>query len=291
MFSGKGGVGKTTCAGAAALHYALMEEPTLIISTDPTPSLSHIFEVKEKEKPVRVLDNLYLAELGLDEVKLMWNKKFGREVHEVFSSFVSVKYEEFIDFMSSILPGLADEFIVDYIRELHLDSDYQHIVWDTAPMGQTLGLLETPTLLREHLRPAPRIYSRLKLGAATRRPVIEILKGWEQLSWRDMEFLRQDVRFGLVTIAEALAVEQLDGILAEMGKYGFTPEQLTVNNVIKDIGTSPFLKSRADQQKQYLERIYSKYSHLQIVEVPLFPHEIKGIDRLRLVEKHLFPRK
>ncbi|MDP2920523.1 MAG: ArsA family ATPase, partial [Dehalococcoidia bacterium] len=291
MFSGKGGVGKTTTAGATALHYALMEEPTLIISTDPTPSLSHIFEVRDKQKPVRVLDNLYLAELGLDEVKAMWDKKFGREVHEVFSSFVAVKYEDFINFMSSILPGLADEFIVDYIRELSLDSDFAHIVWDTAPMGQTLGLLETPTMLREHLRPAPRIYSRLKLGAATRRPVIEILKGWEQLSWRDMEFLRQDVRFALVTIAEALAVEQLDGILAEMAKYEFRPEMLIVNNVIKETGTSAFLIARADQQKQYLEHMYSKYSHLQIVEIPLFPHEIKGVDRLRLVAEHLFPRR
>jgi arsenite-transporting ATPase len=193
--------------------------------------------------------------------------------------------------MSSILPGLADEFIVDYIRELSLGSGYDHIVWDTAPLGQTLGLLETPSMLREHLRPAPRIYSRLKLGAATRRPVIEILKGWEQLSFRDMEFLREDVRFVLVTIAEALAVEQLDGILAEMAKYGFLPEQLIVNNVIKEIGNSPFLKSRSDQQQPYLDRLYGKYSHLQIVEVPLFPHEIKGVDRLRLVEKHLFPRK
>jgi arsenite-transporting ATPase len=290
MFAGKGGVGKTTCAGATALHYALMNEPTLIISTDPTPSLSHIFEIKSKQKPVKVLDNLFLAELGLNEVKQMWDRKFGREVYEVFSSFVSVKYDEFVDFMSSILPGLSDEFMVDYIKELSLDSDYDHIVWDTAPLGQTLGLLETPSMLREHLKPAPRIYSRLKLGAETRRPVLEILKGWEKLSAQDMDFLRNYVHFVLVTIAEALAVEQLDSILAEMNKHGFKAEQLTINNVIKEIGNSAFLKTKANQQKQYLELIYSKYSHLQIAEIPLFPHEIKGVERLRLVEKYLFPR-
>ncbi len=291
MFAGKGGVGKTTCAGATALHYALMGESTLIISTDPTPSLSHIFEIKSKQKPVKVLDKLFLAELGLTEVKQMWDRKFGREVYEVFSSFVSVKYAEFVDFMSSILPGLSDEFMVDYIKELSLGSDYEHIIWDTAPLGQTLGLLETPTMLREHLKPAPRIYSRLKLGAETRRPVLAILKGWEKLSGQDMEFLRDDVRFVLVTIAEALAVEQLDSILTEMNRYGFKAEQLTINNVIKEIGNSTFLKSKADQQKQYLELLYGKYSHLQIVEIPLFPHEIKGVDRLRLVETQLFPRK
>lgn len=291
MFAGKGGVGKTTCAGATALHYALLGEPTLIISTDPTPSLSHIFEINSKQKPCRVVDCLYLAELGLDEIRQMWDRKFGREVYEVFSSFVSVKYDEFIDFMSSILPGLSDEFMVDYIRELSASKDYEHIVWDTAPLGQTLGLLETPTMLRRHLRPAPRIYSRLKLGAETRRPVLEILKGWEELSTEDMAFLKREVRFTLVTIAEALAIEQLDGILAEMARYEFKAEQLIVNNVIKEVGSSAFLKARADQQKHYLDLVQGKYSQLQFVEIPLFPHEIKGVDRLRLVEKQLFTQR
>jgi arsenite-transporting ATPase len=180
--------------------------------------------------------------------------------------------------------------MVDYIRELSLGSDYDHIVWDTAPLGQTLGLLGTPTLLREHLKPAPRIYSQLKLGAASRRPVMEILKAWEKLSGQDMDFLRSQVSFVLVTIAEALAVEQLDSILVEMGKYGFKPVQLTVNNVIKEIGNSAFLKAKSDQQKHYLKSLYSKYSQLQLIEIPLFPHEIKGIDRLHLIEKYLFQR-
>jgi arsenite/tail-anchored protein-transporting ATPase len=288
MFAGKGGVGKTTCAGATALHYALLGEKTLVISTDPTPSLSHIFEVKDKQKPVKVLDNLYLAELGIDEVKQMWDRKFGREVYEVFSSFVAVGYEEFVDFMSSILPGLSDEFIVDYIKELSKGDTYRHIVWDTAPLGQTLGLLLTPAMLREHLRPAPRIYSQLKLGSETRRPVLEILKGWEKLSAEDMKFLKHDVAFTLVTIPEALAIEQLDGILAELDKNGFKAEQLIVNNVIQEIGDSAFLKAKSSQQKQYIELLHRKYSQLQIVEIPLFPHEIKGIERLRQVEQSLW---
>jgi arsenite-transporting ATPase len=128
MFAGKGGVGKTTCAGATTLHYALNGEKTLVISTDPTPSLSHIFEVKDRQKPVKVLDNLYLAELGMAEVKQMWDKKFGREVYEVFSSFVALNYTDFVDFMSSILPCLSDEFMVDFIKELSQSGEYRQIV-------------------------------------------------------------------------------------------------------------------------------------------------------------------
>lgn len=289
MFAGKGGVGKTTCAGATALHYALQGEKTLVISTDPTPSLSHIFEVENKQKPLQIVDNLYLAELGIDEVKQMWDKKFGREVYEVFSSFVAADYAEFVDFMSSVLPGLSDEFIVDYIKELYRQGEYRHIIWDTAPLGQTLGLLKTPAMLIEHLKPAPRIYSQLKVGDRTRRPVLQILKSWEKLSAEDLKFLQDDVGFTLVTIAEALAIEQLDGILAELEKHGFKVQQLIVNNVIKEIGNSNFLKEKSNQQKRYLDRIYRKYSHLQIIEIPLFPHEIKGKERLRQIENKLFP--
>ena len=288
MFAGKGGVGKTTCAGATALHRASNSGETLVISTDPTPSLSHIFEVADKAKPVRVLEGLSLAELGLKEIKQMWDKKFGPEVYEVFSSFVAVDYDEFAEFVTSILPGLHDEFMVDYIKELSQAGTYEHIVWDTAPMGQTLGLLQTPSMLREHLRPAPRIYSRLKLGSRTRRSVLDIIKGWEKLSGEDMEFLRQGVSFVIVTIPEALAVEQLDGILEEMGRYGFRADQLVINNVIKEIGGSSFLQARADQQRGYIERLYQKYAGIRIVEVPMFPHEIKGLERLRKVGEYLF---
>ena len=288
MFAGKGGVGKTTCAGATALHYASLDGATLVISTDPTPSLSHIFEIADKQKPAKVLNGLYLTELGMEEVKQMWDRKFGKEVYEVFSSFVSVDYEEFVDFIASILPGLSDEFMVDYIKELSQEMKYQHIVWDTAPLGQTLGLLETPAMLREHLRPAPRIYSRLKLGRATRKSVLDIIKKWESLSGEDMDFLRYAVRFVIVTIPEALAIEQLDSIFGEFDKYGFKADQLVINNVIKEAGDSGFLQAKADQQKEYIELLYRKYQRMRIVEVPLFPHEIKGIDRLREVERSLF---
>ena len=164
MFSGKGGVGKTTCAAAAALHCALSGNNTLAISTDATPSLSHIFELPRKDGLARVTDSLYISELGMDEVMEMWDKRFGVEVYAVFSSIISIEYPRFLEFMTSVLPGLSEEFMLDYIRELLVKGAYQSIIWDTAPLGQTLALIETPALLTKHLRMAPRIYSRLKAG-------------------------------------------------------------------------------------------------------------------------------
>ncbi len=287
MFGGKGGVGKTTCAGAMALHYASLGEKTLIISTDPAPSLSHIFESKSEQKPAKVLENLYLSELGLEEVKDMWNRKFGREVYEVFSSFVSVGYEEFVDFFSSIMPGIRDEFMVDYIKELIEGRRYEQVVWDTAPLGQTLGLLKTPTMLREHLKPAPRIYSRLKLAGGSKKPVLNIIKGWEELSIGDINFLKKRVKFVIVTIPEALAVQQLDEIFAEFEKHEFRIERLIINNVVEE-ADSDFLRIKREQQQRHIELLHHRYEGMEMVEVPLFPQEIKGVERLREVEKKLF---
>ena len=289
MVAGKGGVGKTTCAAAAAVHHALGGETTLIISTDPTPSLSHIFEVEDRQKPARVMDRLYLAELGVEEIKQMWDRKFGREVYEVFSSLVAVGYAEFVDFITSVLPGIGDEFMVDYIKELSQDRKYDHIIWDTAPLGQTLGLLQAPAMLSEHLKPAPRIYSRLKLGGETKKSVLDIIRGWASLSNDDIDFLKYQVKFVIITIPEALAVAQLDGIFDEINKHGLTPDQLVINNVVEDSDGSSFLKARAEQQKGYLELLFARYQGIKIVKLPLFPGEIKGIDRLKELERYLFP--
>ena len=172
----------------------------------------------------------------------------AREVYEVFSSFVSIEYPDFVEFMTSILPGLGDEFMLDYIRRLSKTDDFEVIVWDTAPLGQTLALLETPTLLRRHLRMAPRIYSGLKIGAQSRKPVIEILKSWEKLSGENVNFLRNEVTFNTVTIAEALAVNQLRGVFQELDQYGLKLGQLIVNNVVQADG-SAFLASRCRTAK------------------------------------------
>ena len=67
VFAGKGGVGKTTCAAATALHHAFLGKKTLAISTDATPSLSHIFEIKSGGKLASVKDSLYVNELGVEE--------------------------------------------------------------------------------------------------------------------------------------------------------------------------------------------------------------------------------
>lgn len=283
MFTGKGGVGKTTCAAATALHHASRGEPTLAISTDATPSLTHIFESEDNGIPT----SPSIIEIGEREIRQMWDDKFGREVYEVFSAFVDIEYDEFVEFITSVLPGLGEEFMVDFIREKSLAGTYQNIVWDTAPLGQTLSLLEMPALLGEHLRMAPRIYSRLKLGRRNREPVLDILKRWEMLSAENTAFLRNDVDFTMVTIPEALAVAQLESVFQELGRYGLAVKRIIVNNLVKS-PDSEFLRTKARQQERYLKHIHEKYDNLGIIEVPMFPQEVRGPQKLGEVQKILF---
>jgi arsenite-transporting ATPase len=287
VLAGKGGVGKTTCAAAIALHHAGRGESTLAISTDATPSLVHIFEVTDGERPVEVKRALYINELGVEEVREMWDEKFGREVHEVFSSFVSIDYADFTEFMTSLLPGLGDEFMVDYIRELSRKGEYEAIVWDTAPLGQTLALLQTPPMLAKHLKLAPRIYSKIRLGKRSREPILDIIGRWQKLSLDNIRFLQDRVEFIIVTIPEALAVAQLEHVFEELDRYGFKVKQLVINNVIR-AKDSDFLALKAGQQQPYLEAIHDRYSALPIVEIPLFPYEVKGLSRLEKVAGILF---
>lgn len=286
VFLGKGGVGKTTCAAATALALSERGEDTLAISTDPTPSLSHIFELEERQVERLVMTHLFITELGLEEVRAMWDERFGREVFAVFSTFVDIDYETFVAFVTGVLPGLNEEFMVDHIRRAALEDQYAHIVWDTAPLGQTLALLGMPSLLAEHLRVAPRIYSHLRTSGERRESVMAVLARWSDLARECMEFLRNRVSFTMVTIPEALAVRQLDGAVAELRTYGLTVDRLVVNNVVRE-PDSAFLRQKAEDQAAQLELLHRRDPDTPVAEIPLFPHQIRGVERLREIARFL----
>jgi arsenite-transporting ATPase len=288
VFIGKGGVGKTTCAAATALHFADAGEPSLALSTDPTPSLSHIFELSGRQRDREVAPHLFVTELGLAQVRAMWDEQFGREVYAVFSAFVEIDYPDFVDFMTSVLPGLNEEFMVDHVRRLVLGERYRRVVWDTAPLGQTLALLGMPAMLSRHLRLAPRVYSHLRTSGERRESVMQVLRRWATLADECMTFLRTGVTFSLVTIAEALAVRQLEDVFTELGRYRIAVRRLIVNNVVTD-PDSAFLRRKAEQQRPHLDLLRQRYGDRPILEIPLFPYEVRGTDRLREVASLLHP--
>ena len=292
MFGGKGGVGKTTSSAATALHYALKGRRTLIITSDYTPSLSDIFEAEigPHERPVPGVDGLFALEIDPDEVMRRWKRKFGPEVYEAASALVDMPYDELVDYVA-MAPGIQEEFMLDYILERIREQRYDLIVWDTAPAGDTLRLLDLPRRFIEHLRTAPKVYMEVRdTFNLSRTPFTDLIESWKALAQEVTRFFSdpEKVAFILVTIPEALGVYQTRRVKKNLKEHGIEVQHLIINHVIVEAGCD-FLRQRQEMQQPYVEMLEKEYGDtVDLVKVPLMPYEVKGVDRLREVEKQLF---
>jgi arsenite/tail-anchored protein-transporting ATPase len=293
MFGGKGGVGKTTTSATTALHFARMGQRTLIISSDLTPSLSDIFETEigPTETPIPGVPQLWGLEIDPEEVMQRWKVKFGPEIYEASQVFVDMPYDELVDYVA-MAPGIQEEFMLDFILEQVRDRGFDLVVWDTAPAGDTLRLLELPYKFLNHLRTAPRVYlgvrDKLQLG---KTPFLELIDSWRALSEEITAFFHDpaNAEFVLVTIPEALGVYQARRLVGEFAEFGLAIEHMIVNHVITE-PDSDFLRRRQAMQRPYLDLLQREYGEeMEITRVPLFAEEIKGTERLGKVEGLLFP--
>jgi len=300
MVGGKGGVGKTTCAAAMALHFAEQGRKTLVISSDPTPSLSDIFEtsIGDRETPVAGTRGLYGMEISSDVVLEMWRRRFGPEIYEVISSFANLDYD-FVDYIGTA-PGIEEEYMLHYILDLVEDGQYDLVVWDTAPAGHTLRLLHLPHIFLKHLEAATKFYLniysyfekmrdsvRLRKGKKT---LLDIISSWEMLAERIARFIRDESKtaFVLVTIPEALGVRQTERIIKDFDEYELVVRYLIVNHVIQN-ADCPFHRTKQRMQNTYLQALNKDYGHrIELIHVPESAEEVKGIDRLQEIGKILF---
>ena len=282
MFGGKGGVGKTTCAATAALHYASAGRRTLITSSDATPSLSDIFEMEvgasetemgASERPVDGVENLLALEISPEEVMRRWKEKFGPEVYEAASNFVDMDYDELIEYVA-IAPGIQEEFMLDYILERVRDGSYDLVVWDTAPAGDTLRLLNLPYKFIAHLRMAPKIYFGVRDALQLRKaPFLDLIESWKSLAEEVTTFLRDpaNTEFILVTIPEALGVYQARRLVVEFARYVLDICYLIINNVIVEPDCE-FHRLRKEMQQGYIDMLVNEYhDRMRLIQLPLFP--------------------
>jgi arsenite/tail-anchored protein-transporting ATPase len=292
MFGGKGGVGKTTTSATTALHFASAGRRTLIISSDLTPSLSDIFEtgIGAMESPIPGVPNLWGLEIDPDEVMRRWKVRFGPEIYEASQVFVDMPYDELVDYVA-MAPGIQEEFMLDFILERVRDGQYDLVVWDTAPAGDTLRLLELPYKFLNHLRTAPRVYLGVRDKLQLRQvPFLELIDSWRALSQEITDFFCDPAKteFVLVTIPEALGVYQARRLVSEFAQFGLDIHHVVVNHVIGE-ADSEFLARRQNMQRPYLDLLAREYGQrMTITHLPLLAEEIKGVERLRTVEALLF---
>ncbi len=291
LFGGKGGVGKTTCSAAAALHLASIGKRTIIISSDLAPSLSDIFEMQIGSAERQVDGDLYALEIGQEAITARWRERFGPDFYEILSRLMDVEgidsesEHKLAEYIGSA-PALKEETTLDYILELAESKRYDAIVWDTAPAGETLGLLDMPRLIKEHLRAGAKVYEAMdRLGKGMRRmarSVSEIMDEWIKASERIADFLKnpRQTEFVVVTNPDGLVVNHTQRLIETLRKYEVSVRALIINRVVGE-ADSEFLARMKEGQRPYLKRLLEYRDGMKIVTLPMSPVEVKGLDRLR----------
>jgi len=298
MFCGKGGTGKTTSASTTALHFARRGFSTLLLSTDPAPSLSDILEkdVSRGITSFKFISNLYAVELDYDAIVELWKEKFGDEVYEVIASFLPVG-KEIIDYVAGA-PGIDEEFALSYIYDIYVSGNYDVIVWDTAPAGGTLSILNLQDTFYRHLGEAARLYVRVRSAldaltqGRTKRDPLKIIAEWEQLAKNVLDMMRDGgTKAFIVTIPEALAVNQTKRVAEDLERFGINLGGIVINHVLtQEASESSFNRSRREMQLKYIKELEKIYGEkMPVVKLPLQPFEVKGISALVKVEGLLFP--
>ncbi|HOJ70896.1 MAG TPA: ArsA family ATPase [Syntrophorhabdaceae bacterium] len=299
MVGGKGGVGKTTCASSIALKFAMEGKKVLLISSDPTPSLSDIFEITigDREKKISNEYELYGLEISSDIVLARWKERFGPEIYEVISSFAKVDYD-FVDYVGTA-PGIEEEYMLNFIIELVEGGKYDIVVWDTAPAGHTLRLLQLPHLFLRHMEAATKFYMGIydyfeKIKDAVRlrgskRTLLEIISSWEALSEKIVHFIRDrnKTKYIIVTIPEALGVRLTDRVIKEFSENNLLVENIIINHVVKDADCEFHMK-RKKMQEYYMDMLENRYRDINMVTLYLSADEIKGVEKIKMVGGLLF---
>jgi arsenite-transporting ATPase len=297
MFCGKGGVGKTTCASTTALHFALSGKRTLLISTDPSPSLSDMFETDLMGNTRTVTSTgLDAVELDYDMIVELWKERFGEEVYDVVSSFLPVE-RDVIEYIAGA-PGIGDEFALSYVYDLYVSGAYDVIVWDTAPAGGTLSLLKLEDTFYRHLGEAARLFVKVRsaLNALTQgkpRDPLKIIGEWQKLAQDVLSMVKDDKTMALmVTIPEALSVNQTKRVAGELERFGVHIGGLIINQVLtEEASDSPFNRSRREMQIRHIGELEDAFAgKVPQVRLPLQSFEVRGVETLRKVERLLFPR-
>ena len=223
LFGGKGGVGKTTCATAAALFIARRSprKSFLLVSTDPAHSLTD--SLAGSLPPA----NLKIIEFNARECMATFKEMHSRKLRDIAMRGTFLDEEDIGRLLDISLPGLDELMAFLEISRLVEDRSYDCIVVDTAPTGHTIRLLLMPELIRkwvvmlDALLAKHRYMKRLFKGSYRRDEIDHFIEGLI-ISVRKMETLLQDrdrCRFVPVMLAEALSIEETVMFVNELGAH------------------------------------------------------------------------
>lgn len=290
LFGGKGGVGKSTCSAAVALQCALLGQRTIIITSDMTPSLSDIFEMNIGDTIKDVDENLKAVEISQEAITNSWKEKFGRDFYEILSHLIDVdgldseSRHQLLDYIGSA-PSLREETMLDLIVDMAEDGKYDRIIWDTAPSGETLNLVNMPQIIRDHLRAGARVFEGLdRIGKQITggRSISEIMDEWIVASGRISDFILRRACFVIVANPERLVVNQVPRLIETLLSYRLAVHGMVINRVVER-PDSASLRELQRVQEHYKGQLVRLAGGLPVATVPLSMSEIKGKKVLQVI--------
>ena len=303
FFGGKGGVGKTTCSSAFALAASRHGKRVLLVSTDPAHSTSDIFEHRIGNTPSALLPALSAIEIDADHESARYVAQVKRDIGRIFSPSVVRQAGRQID-LAAASPGLAEVALLDRMIDLIAAndasrSDYDLIVFDTAPTGHTLQLLRMPEAMSTWIQALVKhrkAMLEIDLGteqsrdaAAAADPVLAALERRRQRlsDLRARVTDRGYTSFVLVTIPERLAIDETARAAALLADTGLHVGALIVNRVLPDGLSGSFYEARKAQEREYLDEIARCFPRLTRTVVRQLPRDIHGLESLAGVSAQL----
>lgn len=292
FFGGKGGVGKTTCAAAAALAASRLGKRVLLVSTDPAHSTSDIFERQIGSDPTLLLPSLHAMEIDAATESQRYVATVKSQIASLFDPAILKEANRQIDLAAS-MPGVEEVALFDRMGSLIRGDDdrFDLIVFDTAPTGHTLRLIRMPELMESWIRALSRS-RRAMLGVERDDRDDPILVS---LSAR-LERLRElrarlmsgrTTGFVLVLIPERLPIEETARAIVQLEEAGVRVGSLIVNRVLPASSDDPFLSARRRQEAVYLAEIAQRFSSHASVRVPQLESDVYGLPSLERISKLL----
>jgi arsenite-transporting ATPase len=291
LFTGKGGVGKTTTAAATALHCAERGARTIVLSTDPAHSLSDAFDLPLGSTATPVVDGLWGQQLDAQErMEEAWGEiqSYLLEVFE-WAGVEGIEAEEL-----SVFPGLDEVFSLSDIKTYADSGEWDVIVVDCAPTAETIRFLSLPDILSWYMArvfPASRRLNKVVspfLSKVTSLPVAgdevfgsarrfyDRLDGVRELL---TDTARTSVR--LVVNPERMVIAEARRTATYLALFGYGVDAVVANRLLPDEITDPWFAQWKQLQAEHLRTIEEGFAPLPVLRAELAPDELVGLDRLR----------
>lgn len=305
FFGGKGGVGKTVMAGAAALWLAQHGRRTLLASTNPVHSLTSLLDqdVFGRHTPVKGAPNLWAYEIDTRET-IEKSKREIREKIEWFLKFADIKTraDEFVE-SATMNPAFEESAMFENMIDLMFQDQYEAYVFDTAPTANARRLLGMSSVYslwvnkmlksREEARSLRQLLSYSK-RKEEKDPLMEYLVNFRERMNHAKALLTdaEKTAFFFVTLPEALPIAVINRFIQWFNEFGIPVGGVVVNMVIDEAVLGPeapeFVRNRVAMQREYLDQIWRQFDGNVRAIVPLFEREVRGVEMLQRVVEHLF---